>query len=185
MLMIRAQKFHLALTRLQMALRRLQQLTLALQTQAQRIHRPQGIRMHEAIHGYSLLEDLFARFKRVVPAPQLRETFRRVGECPDGMRMQGPEGDDHGMVGLGVQGERFVRERRVPERRPVAAREGVLRPDDVVVCGWEERFESAEGAEMQGFGFAVFLEVPTDAPEFVDRDYYVEVVVGEETGGVG
>lgn len=34
---------------------------------------------------------------------------------------------------------------------------------------------------MKGFRFGVFLEVPTDAPDFVDGNYYVEMVVGKET----
>ncbi|TGO07912.1 hypothetical protein BTUL_0237g00090 [Botrytis tulipae] len=161
---------------------RLRQLSSRFVTQRERIHRPQGIRVHSPMDLDSLVEHSLARLKRVVDSAQLRETARRVGEGPDGVGVQRPEGAHHGVVGAGVQGERFVGETGGAVWGAVAAGEGVLGPDDVVVCWGEEGFESAEGAEVQRFGFGMLLQVATHAAEFVDGDYYVEVVVGEESG---
>lgn len=180
--MLIPQKFDLSLIRLSMPTPRLRQLSSRFVAQRERIHRPQGIRVHSPMDLDSLIENSLARLERLVNSAQLRETARRVGEGPDGVGVQGSEGADHGVVGAGMQGERFVGETGVAVRRAVAAGEGVLGPDDVVVCWGEEGFESAEGAQVQRFGFGMLLQVATDAAEFVDGDYYVEVIVGEESG---
>ncbi|TGO34661.1 hypothetical protein BHYA_0187g00100 [Botrytis hyacinthi] len=182
MAMLIPQKFDLSLIRLSVPTHRLRQLSSRFVTQRERIHRPQGIRVHSPMDLDSLVENSLARLERLVHSAQLRETARRVGEGPDGVGVEGPEGAHHGVVGAGVQGERFVGETGGTVWRAVAAGEGVLGPDYVVVCWGKEGFQSAEGTEMERFGFGMLLQVATDAPEFVDGDYYVEVVVGKESG---